>query len=181
MPCGGRLFISYSNNLSLGEKLSMCKICLAVHQSAEEYRWATDRDVWWAGVGWGLCGGTMRSEGFSTYSLSNKTNGLPLPRMTANCGHKALYNHDCDYATFRRHLSCVWSPSWKRGRDGGGGGGSILGGIFFFLLIKLVSLCRAPALFITEAWDPCESLRVCASMCVLERGHKQCAQQSCHT
>lgn len=99
---------------------------------------------------------TGRSLGFFSYSLSDKTNGLPLPHMTANCSHKALYNHYCDYSTFRRHLSCVWSPSRRRG-------GTIL---FFILLIKLVSLCRAPALFIIAVWDRCESLRARVRPCV---------------
>lgn len=42
------------------------------------------------------------------------------------------------------------------------------GGLFFFfiLLIKLVSLCRAPALFIIAVWDRCESLRALVRPCV---------------
>lgn len=155
----------------------MCEIWFP--GSAPECRGVSPSDGRRHAVGEGGVGrGTIRSEGFSSYSLSNKTNGLPLPRMTANCGHKALYNHYRDYATFRRHLSCVWSPSRKRGVGVG-----VVGGVYSsrFLLIKLVSLCRAPALFITAAWDRCESLRACASMCVLECRRKQCAQQSCHT
>lgn len=99
---------------------------------------------------------TIRSRCFCSYSLSDETNGLPLPHMTANCSHKALYNHYCDYSTFRRHLSCTWV----------GSEGKSCFFSPFFLLIKLVSLCRAPARFIIAAWDPCESLRVCLRPCV---------------
>lgn len=52
-------------------------------------------------------------------------------------------------------------------REGGWGVGVFLFFLFlFFLLIKLVSLCRAPARFIIAVWDWRESLRARPRPCV---------------